>query len=122
MPDDPAELTAAWFDAWRTKDARAIERMIAADYVYVAPNGAVMDRETILGIIKDPSYGIASGAHTEVAVVQLGSDVALVRHHWRGHGTIRGRDFVDDHRCVMIWCRSEGRWRVHYEQASPVGK
>ena len=122
MPDDPAELTAAWFDAWRTKDARAIERMIAADYVYVAPNGAVMDRETILGIIKDPSYGIASGAHTEVAVVQLGSDVALVRHHWRGHGTIRGREFVDDHQCVMIWCRSEGRWRVHYEQASPVGK
>ena len=45
MPDDPALLTAAWFDAWRTKDAGAIERMMAAAYVYVAPNGAVMERE-----------------------------------------------------------------------------
>ena len=119
MPEDPAALTSAWF-AWRTKDASAVERMIAVDYVYVAPNGAVMDREAILGIIKDPSYGIASGAHTEVAVMQLGSDVALVRHHWRGQGTIHGKVFVDDHQCVMIWFRSEGRWRVHYEQASPV--
>jgi ketosteroid isomerase-like protein len=122
MPNDPAELTAAWFDAWRTKDAGAIERMTAADYVYVAPNGAVMDREAILGIIKDPSYGITSGAHTEVTVVQLGLDVALVRHHWNGQGTIHGKVFVDDHQCVMIWFRSEGRWRVHYEQASPVAQ
>jgi uncharacterized protein (TIGR02246 family) len=120
MPNDPAALTSAWFEAWRTKDASAVERMMAADYVYVAPNGAVMDREAILGIIKDPSYGIASGAHTEVTVVPLRADVALVRHRWRGRGTLRGQVFVDDHRCVMVWCRTEDQWRVHYEQASPV--
>ena len=118
--DDPADLTAAWFDAWRTKEAVAVERMMAADYVYVAPNGAVMDRDAILGIIKDPTYGIVAGAHTEVVVVNLGSDVALVRHHWRGHGTFRGQEFVDDHQCVMVWCRTEAGWRVRYEQASPV--
>jgi uncharacterized protein (TIGR02246 family) len=120
MPNDPAELTSVWFDAWHTKDAAAVERMIAADYVYVAPNGAVMDREAILAIIKDPSYAIVTGAHTEVALVQLGPDVTLVRHHWRGRGTLRGQVFVDDHQCVMVWFRAEGRWRVHYEQASPV--
>ena len=122
MPDGPAELSSAWFDAWRTKDAGAIERMIAPEYVYVAPNGAVMNRDTILGIIRDPSYGLASGAHTEVSVIHLGADAALVRHHWRGQGTFRGRVFVDDHQCVMAWCRSDGRWRVHYEQASPIAQ
>ena len=120
MSDDPATLAAEWFDAWRRKDAGFVERTIADDYVYVAPNGAVMDRAAILGIIKDPSYGISSGAHTEVAVVHLGPDAALVRHHWRGQGTFRGQVFVDDHRCVMVWFRSGGRWRVHYEQASPL--
>lgn len=120
MPEDPEQLTSAWFDAWRRKDAGFVERRMAPEYVYVAPNGAVMDRETILGIIKDPSYGITSGAHTEVSVVRLGPDVALVGHHWRGQGTLRGQVFVDDQQCVMVWFRSAGEWRVHYEQASPV--
>ena len=120
MPDDPETLTPAWFDAWRTKNAAAVERMIADDYVYVAPNGAVMDREAILAIIKDPTYKIVEGDHTEVSFVHLHPDVTLVRHHWRGHGTLRGQVFVDDHRCVMVWVRTERRWRVHYEQASPV--
>ena len=120
MPDDPALLTAAWFDAWRTKDAGAIERMMAAEYVYVAPNGAVMERDAILAIASDPSYSITDGAHTEVEVIRLVTNVAVVRHRWRGHGTLHGQVFVDDHRCVMIWHRAEGLWRVRYEQASPV--
>jgi hypothetical protein len=120
MANDPATLTPMWFDAWRTKDSAAIERMVAADYTYVAPNGAVLDRASLLAIIRDPTYGITEGAHTEVAVIPLGSDVTLVRHHWRGRGTLRGHVFDDDHRCVMVWHRVAGTWRVRYEQASPV--
>jgi ketosteroid isomerase-like protein len=120
MSSNPATLTLAWFEAWRTKDAGAIERMIAADYVYVAPNGVVMDRDSILAIIRDPSYGITEGAHTDVETISLGPDVTLVRHHWRGRGTLRGQVFIDDHRCVMVWHRTGATWRVRYEQASPV--
>ncbi|HEV8124586.1 MAG TPA: hypothetical protein VGP80_10100, partial [Gemmatimonadales bacterium] len=40
-------------------------------YVYVAPNGAIMDRAAILGIVGDPSYGLTDGAHTEMIVVGL---------------------------------------------------
>jgi ketosteroid isomerase-like protein len=120
MPRHPSELSSDWFEAWRTKDVGAIERMIAADYVYVAPNGRVMDRDSILSIIRDPSYGITEGGHSEVVVTELGADVALVRHHWRGRGMLRGQAFVDDHRCVMIWRRDAAEWRVQYEQASPV--
>ena len=48
MPDDPALLTAAWFDAWRAKDADAIAHMMDAPYVYVAPNGAVDDHRCVM--------------------------------------------------------------------------
>ena len=120
MSSDPEGLTFAWFDAWRMKDAGAIERMIADEYVYVAPNGTVMSRDSILAIIHDPSYGISEGEHSEVEVIPLGAEVVIVRHHWQGRGTIRGHAFVDNHRCVMIWHRVAGEWRVHYEQASPV--
>ena len=94
--------------------------MIAAEYVYIAPNGVVMDRDSILAIIRDPSYKITEGGHTEVVAMSLSADVALVRHRWQGRGTIRSQVFVDDHRCVMIRSRVAGDWRVQYEQASPV--
>ena len=76
MPEDPAALTTTWFDAWRTKDASAIARMMAPDYVYVAPNGSLMDRAAILAIATDPTYGITEGTHDDVTVIALGPDVA----------------------------------------------
>jgi uncharacterized protein (TIGR02246 family) len=122
MSKEPAQLTAAWFEAWRAKDASAIARMMAADYIYVAPNGAMMDREAILAIATDPTYGITEGAHTDVIVISLDADVALVLHRWVGRGRLRGQVFVDDHQCVMVWHRENGSWRVRYEQASPVAR
>ena len=102
MPDGPAQLTSAWFDAWRTKDAGAIERMIAPEYVYVAPNGAVLNRDTILGIIRDPSYRIASGTHTEVSVVHLGTEAALVLHHWRGQALRHALQIARHHQRLRL--------------------
>jgi hypothetical protein len=44
-----------------------------------------MGREAILAIASDLTYGIADGAHTEVELIPLGANVAVVRHRWRGH-------------------------------------
>jgi ketosteroid isomerase-like protein len=121
MRDDLEMLIAAWHDAWFTKDGTAIAEMMAEDYVYVAPNGAVVDRATILQIVGDPTYGLTGGAHTERIVVMLGESAALVRHRWQGAGTFRGQAFVEDHRCTTICDRSDGQWRIRYEHCSPIG-
>ena len=103
-----------------TKDASAIAQMMAEDYVYVGPSGAVLDRAAILQIAGDPTYGITRGTQ-QIIVVMLGEGAALVRHRWQGTGTFRGQVFVDDHRCVTICDRSSGRWRIRYEQCSAIG-
>lgn len=121
MRDELETLITAWHAAWFTKDARAIAQMMAEDYVYVGPNGAVLDRAAILQIVGDPSYGLTGGTHTETIVVMLGEGAALVRHRWQGTGTFRGQVFVDDHRCVTICDGSSGRWCIRYEQCSAIG-
>lgn len=121
MRDELDTVIAAWHDAWFTKDATAIAQMMAEDYVYVGPNGAVVDRAAILHIVGDPTYGLTGGTHTETIVVMLGGDVALVRHRWQGTGTFRGQAFVDNHRCVTICDRSSGHWCIRYEQCSAIG-
>ena len=120
-----AELEAmisAWQDAWFTKDASTIAATMADDYVYVGPNGAIMDRTAILKVVTDPTYTLTDGTHTERVVVMLGDGAALVRRRWQGSGTFRGQTFVEDHRCVTVCNRSSGRWRVRYEQCSAVSE
>jgi uncharacterized protein (TIGR02246 family) len=121
MPDELKTLISAWHAAWFAKDAAAIAQMMAEDYVYVAPNGAILDRAAILQIVGDPTYGLTGGTHAETTVVMLGEAAALVRHRWQGTGTLRGQVFVDDHRCVTVCDRSSGRWCIRYEQCSAIG-
>jgi len=120
MRTDVETLMAAWQDAWFTKNGPAIAEMMTDDYVYVAPSGAVMDRATILGVVNDPTYALTGGTHTETVVSMLGEGAAMVRRRWQGRGTYRGREFVEDHRCVTICDRSSGRWCIRYEQCSAV--
>ena len=120
MHTDLEPLMQAWQEAWFAKNGRAIAEMMTDDYVYVAPNGAVMDRATILGVINDPTYALTGGAHTETVVTMLGESAALVRRRWQGSGTYRGQEFVEDHRCVTICERTSGRWCIRYEQCSAV--
>ena len=120
MRPDVETLMAAWQDAWFTKNGRAITEMMTDDYIYVAPNGTVMDRGTILGVVDDPTYALTGGAHTETVVSTLVEGAAMVRRRWQGKGTYRGQEFVEDHRCVTICDRSSGQWRIRYEQCSAV--
>jgi ketosteroid isomerase-like protein len=120
MRTDVETLMMAWQDAWFTKNAGAIAEMMTDDYIYVAPNGAVMDWATILGVVGDPTYALTAGAHTETVVSMLGEGAAMVRRRWQGSGTYGGQDFVEDHRCVTICDRSSGQWRIRYEQCSAV--
>jgi len=120
MRADVEALLKAWQDAWFAKNGHAIAEMMSDDYIYVAPNGAVMDRSTILGVVDDPTYALTGGAHTEMVVSMLGESAAMVRRRWKGSGTYRGQRFVEDHQCVTICDQSSGRWRIRYEQCSAV--
>ena len=112
------ELAERWFQAWLEKDAATVERLAAQDYIYVAPTGSILDRPAILAIIRSPSYRLDHGTRIEVVVRALGQDAAVVRHHYQGAGSFEGTSFTDDQRCVMVWEKQAGEWRLVMEQCS----
>jgi hypothetical protein len=118
MPTDLHELSERWFRAWLEKDAATVERLAAEDYVYIAPNGLTLDRQAILGIIRSPSYRLDHGTRSEVVVRPLGPEAGVVRHRYRGAGSFEGAGFTDDQRCVMVWEKQAGQWRLVMEQCS----
>jgi uncharacterized protein (TIGR02246 family) len=114
-------LNERWNRAWLEKDAATVERLMAQDYIYVAPNGLTLDRQAILAIIRSPSYRLDRATRTEVVVRPLGPEAAVVRHRSRAAGSFEGTSFAEDHRCVMVWERRAGEWRVVLEQCSLHG-
>jgi uncharacterized protein (TIGR02246 family) len=122
MVSELYDLSERWFQAWLEKDAATVERLAAEDYVYVGPSGLVLDRQAILAVVRSPSYRLDRGARTEVVVRALGQDAAVVRHHYQGAGSFEGTPFTDDHRCVMVWEKRAGDWRLVMEQCSFSGR
>jgi uncharacterized protein (TIGR02246 family) len=115
-------LNERWNQAWLAKDAATVERLMADDYIYVAPNGMVLDRQAILGIISSPSYRLDRASRSDVVVRAIGQEAAVVRHRSEAAGSFDGTSFTDDHVCVMVWERQSGQWRLVMEQHSFSGK
>jgi hypothetical protein len=111
-------LSERWFQAWLEKDAATVERLAAEDYIYIAPTGLILDRQAILAIIRSPSYRLDHGTRTEVVVRAVGQEAAVVRHRYQGAGSFEGTSFSDDQRCVMVWEKQAGEWRLVMEQCS----
>jgi hypothetical protein len=112
MVSELHSLSERWFPAWLEKDAATVERLAAEDYVYVAPNGELLDRPATLAIIRAPGYRLDHGTRAEVVVRAVGHDAAVVRHHYQGAGSFEGTSFTDDQRCVMVWEKQAGEWRL----------
>jgi uncharacterized protein (TIGR02246 family) len=122
MSSELHDVSERWFRAWLEKDAATVEHLAAPDYLYVAPNGSTLDRPAILSIIRSPSYRLDHGTRTEVVVRAVGRDAAVVRHHYRGAGSFEGTSFTDDQRCVMVWEKQDGEWRLVMDQCSFASK
>jgi uncharacterized protein (TIGR02246 family) len=116
------DVSERWYQAWRDKDAATVERLMADDYLYIGPNGLVLDRNAILAIIGSPSYRLDHGTRSESVVRAVGRDAAIVRHRWQGTGSYEGASFTDDSRCVMVWEKQDERWRLVLDQCSFSGK
>ncbi len=120
MTEEIKRLNDVWITAWFEKDAATVDALMTPDYEYVGPNGQILDRATILRIIRSPTYKLMSGSRTEVKLVEIAPDVFAVSYRWQGTGTYEGRSFTDDHRGTMLCVLRKGKWLVAHEQCSPI--
>jgi uncharacterized protein (TIGR02246 family) len=118
MSSELHELNERWNQAWPAKDAETVERLMADDYVYIAPNGMTLDRQAIMRIIRSPTYRLDYNTRSEVVVRTIGDNEAVVRHRSQSAGSFEGTNFTDDHIGVMICEKQAGLWRIVMEQHS----
>jgi uncharacterized protein (TIGR02246 family) len=122
MNNELEQHSQRWYQAWLERDAAAVERMMADDYVYVDPTGHVQDREAILRIIRSPGYRLMSFTRTKVVFRMLGDDAAVIRSRGQGEGEYDGKHFKDDQdqALMQVYARVRGEWKVVAEQATAI--
>ena len=119
MPADLEHLNEIWNRAWLERDAALVEKLMDDEYLYIAPNGRLMDRETILGVIKSPGYQLDESTRTPIFIKTVTDDAAVMVFRSRATGAFEGISFTDNHVCTMLCARRDGEWRVLLEQCSP---
>jgi ketosteroid isomerase-like protein len=117
--EDIVHFIEAYDRAWNTKDAAAVGRILASDYVYFSSKGQVESRQHVLDMLLSPKYSLASAERSEIKVYQM-SGTAVVSSRWKGHGSYDGREFSDDQRCSIVLARQKQRWQVLSEHCTQI--
>jgi Domain of unknown function (DUF4440) len=119
--DQIASLVARYDSSWNRKDTAGVSRLLAPRYQYFTSLGAVRARAPVLEFLGSPEYVLKRAQRSEVVVTQTGP-VAVVSSRWRGHGTYKGKRFVDDQRCGQVWLETGRTWQIlseHCVQIAP---
>lgn len=118
MTNELEQMNQRWDRAWLAKDTGTVERLMADDYVYVAPTGQTHGREAILAVIRSPSYRLHRWTRTNNVVRMLGDGAAVIRNRTQAEGIFEGIKFKDDHICVRVCARVQRGWQIVMEQCT----
>ena len=122
-PSQEAEIVQvvrSYDNASNHKDAAALQRILAPEYVYFSSEGQVRSRQYLLDMLLSPKYKLASAERRELKVY-VTSGTAVVSSRWKGHGTYDGQKFNDDQRCSIVLARAKEKWLVSSEHCSQIG-
>ncbi len=103
-------LELAWNHALESKDAKALDMLLANTTVSVDIDGSTMNKSEFLASIKSPGYQ-PSQAVTEQSNVQMYGDAAVVAGVFRVKGTDKGKVYVRRERFVDTWVKIDGTWQ-----------
>lgn len=98
-------------------DRKALETLLADDYVLANSGGATQTKEEFIADLTDPTYHLEP-FHVLKAVERTWSDGAIRGGLVRLTGQAGGKPFAACLRFVDVWRRNASGWRVAYSQAA----
>ena len=113
------EVNARYDRAIVAGDRAELERILAADYVYVTAEGEIRDRAATIAQHSSGRMRVASEGSRDLQLRWLG-DHALIVGRFPGRLTVGGATIPFNERYSSIWAREGGAWRLRHEHASLI--
>jgi len=102
----------ALLDAIAPGDVKVWDAAMAANFVYVDENGAVMDRAEFLKQLTPLPKGASGTLEIASYSVEMSGDVATVVHKDDEHENYHGQNLFAQYLQTETWQKQEGNWKL----------
>lgn len=117
LPDDLARAAKEFDDAQMHKGGKALERLLADDYVLVNSRGLVETKANFIADYTAASFNLDPYVVRE-PIERVWNDGAVLGGLVTLSGTNDGKPFRVDIRFADIWTKRNGQWQVVYTGAT----
>ena len=112
-------LETAWNKAEETKDAKALEQLLANSLVYIDYDGSLQNKAEFLASVK--AEGLEPSTITnESMLAHMYGDSAVVTGVYREKGTNKGRAYSRRGRFTDTWVKENGAWQCVASQSTLI--
>ena len=99
-------------------DTAFIGRLLAPDFLYIAADGSVNDRRTVLRAVSNPNSVLNPFQTQDVRVRQYGKNTMILTGWFQQTGTWLGQPFALRLRYTDVYVKLKGRWQAVSAQAA----
>ncbi len=117
LPKDLSAAVAAWDEAQLRGDARAIDRLLADEYLLVSGSGALETKPQFKAELTDPDYKLDPFT-IEEPIARIWLNGAVLGGVVRERGLDHGKSFDARIRFADVWAHRSGRWQLIYTHVS----
>lgn len=102
-------------------DSAAIDKAMASNFVFIAPDGSTQDRAGFFADMKNGNLKMTSSTNSDMTVRQYG-DTAIVTYASNDHGTYKGKDISGHYRWTDVFVKQQGKWHIVATQGTAIAK
>ena len=112
MESQLKEIENKWEAAFQSRDAKAVEEILADNYVLTTPKGKVLNRRAALKDFKKDTDKLDKSSNSKVIVHPINQDAAVVTGMSRETGKDKsGKAFDRSYRWTDTFVNHNGKWQ-----------
>ena len=115
------KLEKEWGEAEVRRDIAFFERILADEYMFTNPEGAVWTKAQYIANLKSGDLMVLSSVLDEIKVRVYG-DSAVCFGRATGRAQLKGKDVSSQYRFTDTWVKRAGRWQCVADHSSVIAQ
>lgn len=117
--EEVVEVIRRFDEGWKNKNAKAVDAVLSAQYLYFTQSGNTFDRANLVKTAESSEYQLQT-MERENFTMQIEGNTAVVNTVWKGKGSYHGENFDDNQRCSITVVKVNDEVRILAEHCTPI--